>query len=102
MSYVWENSNFARPHKYDDYIDWLNASDRTAYLTAKEATMSADDFVLWKEDLVKQCQWKRFEEYPNIEEQMEMQFNDKVNSTTTWDDAINTVRNNNPKPVFGE
>ena len=100
MSYVWENSNFARPHKYDDYIDWLNAEDRTAYLAAKQSTMGLVDFNLWKQDLVKQCQWKRFEEYPSIEEQMEMQFNDKVNSTTTWDDAINTVKTNNPKPVI--
>ena len=30
--------------------------------------------------------------------QFEMQFDDKVNSTTTWVDAINTIKNAHPTP----
>jgi len=36
--------------------------------------------------------------YPSIQEQLDMQYWDSVNSTTTWKDAIDTVKTENPKP----
>ena len=36
--------------------------------------------------------------YPTIEEQMDMQYWDSVNGTTTWKDAIAKVKADNPKP----
>jgi len=41
-------------------------------------------------------QWKR--EYPSIQDQLDMQFWDKKNGTTTWVDAVAKVKNDNPKP----
>ena len=36
--------------------------------------------------------------YPSIREQLDMQYWDKKNGTTTWVDAITKVKTNNPKP----
>ena len=36
--------------------------------------------------------------YPSIQEQLDMQYWDSVNGTTTWKDAIATVKTENPKP----
>ena len=36
--------------------------------------------------------------YPSIEEQLDMQYHDAVNGTTTWKDTIAQVKADNPKP----
>lgn len=36
--------------------------------------------------------------YPSIEEQLDMQYHDSVNGTTTWADAIAAVKAEYPKP----
>jgi len=40
---------------------------------------------------------KRVKEYPSWQEQMDMQYWDKVNGTSTWQDAIAKVKSDNPK-----
>lgn len=40
----------------------------------------------------------REEAYPSIQEQLDMQYHDLVNGTTTWKDAIAKVKTENPKP----
>ena len=40
---------------------------------------------------------ERRAEYPSIEEQLDMQYWDKKNGTTTWVDAIAKVKSDNPK-----
>ena len=35
--------------------------------------------------------------YPSIQDQLDMQYWDKVNSTTNWQDAIAKVKSDNPK-----
>ena len=41
---------------------------------------------------------KRRAAYPSYEEQLDMQYWDKKNVTTTWVDAITKVKTDNPKP----
>ena len=41
---------------------------------------------------------QRRENYPSIQDQLDMQYWDKKNGTTTWVDAISKVKNDNPKP----
>ena len=41
---------------------------------------------------------KRASAYPSIQEQLDMQYWDSVNGTTTWADAIAQVKLDNPKP----
>ena len=40
---------------------------------------------------------KREREYPSIPDQLDMQYHDTVNSTTTWKDAIKAVKDKYPK-----
>ena len=40
----------------------------------------------------------RATEYPSIQDQLDMQYWDSVNSTTTWATAIAKVKTDNPKP----
>tara|TARA_S200002703_G_C3723774_1_gene222355 strand:- start:18 stop:302 length:285 start_codon:yes stop_codon:yes gene_type:complete len=44
-----------------------------------------------------QYKYDRKSEYPSIEEQLDMQYWDNVNGTTTWKDAIAKVKSDNPK-----
>ena len=43
-------------------------------------------------------QYQRDRQYPSIQEQLDMQYWDAVNGTTTWKDAIAKVKTDNPKP----
>ena len=45
----------------------------------------------------KQYQRDREIVYPTWQEQMDMQYWDNVNGTTTWEDAITKVKTDNPK-----
>ena len=44
-----------------------------------------------------QYQRDRATAYPSIQEQLDMQYWDKVNGTTNWEDAIAKVKTDNPK-----
>jgi len=48
--------------------------------------------------LSKEYKNKREKKYPSIQEQLDMQYWDKKNGTTTWVDAIAKVKSDNPKP----
>lgn len=41
---------------------------------------------------------QRMDAYPSIQEQLDMQYWDSVNGTTTWADAIASVKAQYPKP----
>jgi len=43
-------------------------------------------------------QYQRDRQYPSIGEQLDMQYWDAINGTTTWKDAIAQVKADNPKP----
>jgi hypothetical protein len=45
----------------------------------------------------KQYQRDRAKEYPSIQEQLDLQYWDKINNTTKWEEAINAVKNKYPK-----
>ena len=42
-------------------------------------------------------QYQRDRVYPSIEDQLDMQYKDLLNGTTTWKDAIAKVKTDNPK-----
>ena len=42
--------------------------------------------------------YQRAREYPSLQEQLDMQYWDKINNTTNWQNAINTVKTKYPKP----
>ena len=54
----------------------------------------------WNEATVtdlEKCIIKRRSEYPSWQDQIDMQYWDGINSTTTWADAIAKVKTDNPK-----
>tara|TARA_R110001606_G_scaffold176062_1_gene322509 strand:- start:150 stop:428 length:279 start_codon:yes stop_codon:yes gene_type:complete len=46
---------------------------------------------------INETQYQRDRVYPSIGEQLDMQYWDNVNGTTTWKDAIAKVKSDNPK-----
>ena len=40
---------------------------------------------------------KRVQKYPSIGDQLDMQYHDQLDGTTTWKDAIAKVKSDNPK-----
>jgi len=50
------------------------------------------------DNLIASKQYQENRQYPSIDEQLDMQYWDAVNGTTTWKDAIAQVKADNPKP----
>ena len=46
----------------------------------------------------KQYQRDRAKEYPSIQEQLDMQYCDKVNNTNNWQTKVNEIKVKYPKP----
>ena len=71
-------------------IEWHNGTtpiskeDIEAKLTELQAEYDAN-------------QYQRDRVYPSIQEQLDMQYWDKVNGTTNWEDAIAKVKSDIPK-----
>jgi len=42
--------------------------------------------------------YQKKRKYPSIQDQLDMQYWDKKNGTTTWVDAVAKVKSDNPKP----
>ena len=42
-------------------------------------------------------QYQRDRQYPSIGDQLDMQYHDELNGTTTWKDAVAKVKSDNPK-----
>ena len=53
-------------------------------------------YTAWKN--ANEYKLNRENSYPSLQEQMDMQYWDAVNGTTTWKDAIAKVKSDNPKP----
>ena len=53
-------------------------------------------YTTWKN--ANEYKQNRENSYPSLQEQMDMQYWDSVNGTTTWKDAIAKVKSDNPKP----
>jgi len=88
------NSNAEFSVNAEDYnqITWLNGTTPIAVDTikAKQAELQTDyDNKKYQRD--------RADSYPSIQDQLDMQYWDKVNSTTTWQTAIAKVKSDNPK-----
>jgi hypothetical protein len=74
-------------------ITWLNGTQ----------PISANEILAKQQELIaeynsKQYQRDRAKAYPLIQEQLDMQYWDKINGTDTWEQAINAVKAKHPKP----
>jgi hypothetical protein len=73
-------------------ITWLNGT----------TPISANEILAKQQELIteynsKQYQRNRAKEYPSIQEQLDLQYWDKINNTNKWEEAINAVKNKYPK-----
>jgi len=79
---------------YEEDINTIDWGETTPIsnedILAKQAELQA-------EYDAKQYQRDRGKEYPSIVDQLDMQYWDKVNGTSTWQDAIAKVKSDNPK-----
>lgn len=73
-------------------IEWLNGTTPISV-----ADIQAKITEVQTEYDNNQYQRDRASEYPSIQEQLDMQYHDTVNGTTTWKDAIAKVKSDNPK-----
>ena len=77
------------PHKI---IEWDSANSDSQ--PTDDELNSA--YTAWKN--ANEYKENRVNTYPSWQEQMDMQYWDAVNGTTTWKDAIAKVKSDNPKP----
>ena len=73
-------------------ITWLNG---TPPIPANEILAKQQELIT--EYNAKQYQRDRAKEYPSIQEQLDLQYWDKINNTNNWEQAINAVKNKYPK-----
>ena len=73
-------------------IEWLNGTT-----PIPKADIEAKMVEVQAEYDANQYQRDRATAYPSIQEQLDMQYWDKVNGTTNWEDAIAKVKLDNPK-----
>ena len=86
------NANFTINADDINQITWLNGTT-----PIPKADIEAKMVEVQAEYDAKQYQRDRATAYPSIQEQLDMQYWDKVNGTTTWEDAIAKVKLDNPK-----
>jgi hypothetical protein len=73
-------------------IEWLNGTTPIS-----KADIEAKMVEVQAEYDANQYQRDRAIAYPSIQDQLDMQYWDKVNGTTNWEDAIAKVKSDNPK-----
>ena len=76
---------------YPDVLD-VDADGKAWISSGVEQTVDADAVAL------KKVQLTRAAAYPSLHEQMDMQYWNSVNGTTTWKDATAKGKADNPKP----
>ena len=75
-----------------DSIQWHNGTT-----PIPKADIEAKMVEVQAEYDANQYQRDRAIAYPSIQDQLDMQYWDKVNGTTNWEDAIAKVKSDNPK-----
>ena len=73
-------------------ITWLNG---TTPIPANEILAKQQELIA--EYNSKQYQRNRAKAYPSIQEQLDLQYWDKINNTDNWEQAINAVKAQYPK-----
>jgi len=77
-------------------------------LNGKLIDLTAEEEARWEQQCVEgkaravelakvQYQKDRMLQFPSIGDQLDMQYHDELNGTTTWKDAVAKVKSDNPK-----
>ena len=68
------------------------------FVLPSEAELTEEAKVLQAEYDAQEYARNRTAAYPNMGDQLDMQYHDQLDGTTTWKDAIAKVKSDNPKP----
>jgi basic membrane lipoprotein Med (substrate-binding protein (PBP1-ABC) superfamily) len=89
-------AQFTAGETYESIV-WNEPADGQTKPTKSEVIAEIDR--LNQQYINNEYQRKREKQYPSIKEQLDMQYWDVINGTTTWQDAINAVKAKYPKPT---
>lgn len=84
-----------------DYVSGADANGTAIFSDTKPYTwsqVSAEKTLLQTEYDNNEYQRDRASAYPSIQDQLDMQYHDAVDGTTTWKDKIAEVKAAHPKP----
>ena len=90
--------------EYESQVKFISGADENGSAIYKDtqdftwSEVSAKKAELQTDYDNKQYQRDRADAYPSIQDQLDMQYHDAVDGTTTWKDAIATVKTDIPKP----
>ena len=88
------NAEFSVNANDINQITWLNGTT-----PIPKADIEAKMVEVQAEYDANQYQRDRATAYPSIQDQLDMQYWDKINGTTTWEDAIAKVKSDIAKPT---
>ena len=71
---------------------------KVAFTAEEETARDAEEARFAAEITATEYKTKREDSYPDWKTQMDMQYWDSVNGTTTWKDLITKIKSDNPKP----
>jgi len=74
-----------------DNIQWIDTQPIAKELILEKVAELQTEYE------AKQYQRDRAKAYPSIQEQLDMQYWDKINNTNNWEQTINAVKNKYPK-----
>ncbi len=93
LEYGWPTAQWSCGEDYAS-LDWRSLDipkpDEKAVTLIWNAYLVNKALIQYKED--------RRKEYPSLKDQLDMQYWDKINSTTVWEDTITAVKDAHPKP----
>ena len=90
--------------EYEANVKYISGADENGSAIFKDtqdftwSEVSAKKAELQTDYDNKQYQRDRADAYPSIQDQLDMQYHDAVDGTTTWKDAVAKVKSDNPKP----
>jgi hypothetical protein len=90
ISSNWSGAGYTVKDTYDSLIWHSEDQDKP---TEKEF----NDAVTAYKTEYDALQYQRDRQYPSIGDQLDMQYHDELNGTTTWKDAVAKVKSDNPK-----
>lgn len=93
LTSLYKNAEWVTHGDSYDGLEWLDKNQPKP----TEAELLTEVARLQAEYAANEYQRKRAAEYPSIQEQLDMQYWDAINGTTTWQDAINAVKAKYPK-----
>ena len=89
--------------EYEANVKYISGADENGSAIFKDtqdftwSEVSAKKAELQTDYDNKQYQRDRADAYPSIQDQLDMQYHDAVDGTTTWKDAVAKVKSDNPK-----